>query len=252
LVALVALALLSTAHAQVFGSPWRHLYYSGLCLAGWLLGLALSRRGGTPEDESYARTGAMALLGAAYLSAAISKIIYGGWEWADGTPIQAIILGQEGLVAGGIVDAYRFWTVTTPHAAVAFSVATVAIEAAGPLMLAGRRMRRIVAFALLILHANIYLLTPVLYWQSMLLLVLFGLSSDPPPAEDDASRTPVFLTRRRVFAGCAAVLAPPRSSPSPTRLGAPRCMRRGRRPLATARAAARHAAVVAARPLHCR
>jgi hypothetical protein len=207
LVALVALALLSTAHAQVFGSPWRHLYYSGLCLTGWLLGLALSRRAGMLEDESYARTGAMALLGAAYLSAAISKIVYGGWEWGSGTPIQAIILGQEGLVSGGIVDAYRAWTVTTPLVAGAFSVATVVIEAAGPLLLCGSRVRRIVAFALLTLHANIYLLTPVLYWQSMLLLVLFGWSPDPPPAEDGAGRTPSFLARRWVFAGCAAVLA---------------------------------------------
>src|SRR4029078_13610503 len=76
-----------------------------------------------------------------------------------------------------------------------------------PLMLVGQRTRRIVAFALLTLHANIYLLTPVLYWQSMLLLVLFGLSSDPPPAQDDASRTPFLLARRWVFVGCVAVLA---------------------------------------------
>ena len=36
--------LLSAAHAQLFGSPWRHLFYSGLCLTGWLLGLAVGRR----------------------------------------------------------------------------------------------------------------------------------------------------------------------------------------------------------------
>ncbi len=207
LVALAALALLSSAHAQVFGSPWRHLYYSGLCLSGWLLGLAVSRRAGAPEDESYARTGAMALLGAAYLNAAISKIVHGGWEWASSTPIQAIILGQEGLVPGGIIDTYRSWTVTTPLVATVFAVATVAVESSGPLMLVGRRTRRTVALGLLLLHANIYVLTPVLYWQSMLLLVLFGLSSDPPSADDDSGRAPSLLTRPWVFAGCAALLA---------------------------------------------
>jgi hypothetical protein len=207
LVTVAALALLSTAHAQLFGSPWRHLYYSGLCLTGWLLGLAVSRRRGVPDDESYARTGAMALLGTAYLNAAISKIVFGGWEWASSTPIQAIILGQEGLVPGGIVDAYRNWTVTSPLLATAFAMATVVVEASGPLMLLGGRTRRMVALGLVLLHANIYVLTPVLYWQSMLLLVLFGFSSDPPAADDELAGVPSLLTRRWVFTGCAAMLA---------------------------------------------
>jgi hypothetical protein len=108
LLALGALTLLSTAHAQLFGSPWRHLFYSGLCLAGWLLGLALSRRRGAPMDESYARTGAIALLGAAYFNAGISKLVYGRWDWISAVPIQAVIVGQDGLVADDLVSIYRF------------------------------------------------------------------------------------------------------------------------------------------------
>src|SRR5262249_1922893 len=87
------LTLFSTVHAQLFGSPWRHLFYSGLCLSGWLLGLAVSRRAGSPQDESYARMGSIALLGAAYFNAGISKLVYGGLEWASGSPIQAVIIG---------------------------------------------------------------------------------------------------------------------------------------------------------------
>src|SRR5690348_15233061 len=80
--ALVALAVLSSVHAQLFGSPWRHLYYSGLCLAGWIAGQVAARRRGAPTDESYARTGALALLGAAYLNAGISKVVFGAADWA--------------------------------------------------------------------------------------------------------------------------------------------------------------------------
>src|SRR2546429_612054 len=68
LVPFIALMLLSSVHARLFGSPWRHLYYSGLCLFGWLMGLMVSRVGGRPSDESYARIGSLALLGAAYLN----------------------------------------------------------------------------------------------------------------------------------------------------------------------------------------
>jgi hypothetical protein len=83
-VALGVLALLSSAHAQLFGSPWRHLFYSGLCLAGWLSGLSGSRLRGTPIDESYACTGAIALLGAAYCNAGIGKLVYGSRDWSRG------------------------------------------------------------------------------------------------------------------------------------------------------------------------
>src|SRR6185295_4978241 len=96
LLSLGALIVLSTAHAQLFGSPWRHLFYSGVCLSGWLLGLVVSRRRGARLDESYARVGSIALLGAAYFNAGISKIVFGGAGWMSGLPIQAAIIGQVG------------------------------------------------------------------------------------------------------------------------------------------------------------
>ena len=168
LVALGALTLLSTAHTQILGSPWRHLFFSGLCLAGWLLGLIVARYRGAPADESYARTGGMALLGAAYLSSGISKIVYGGWAWTSGLPVQSAIVGQSGLIGEGIAGRYRFWVATRPLLASIFSTATVAFELAGPLMLVGRKTRLFVALGLIGMHANIYLLTEhILYWESM-------------------------------------------------------------------------------------
>jgi len=207
LVAVVALTLLSTAHAQLFGSPWRHLFYSGLCLCGWLLGLAFSRRRGAPTDEWFARTGALALLSAAYLNAGISKLVYGGWEWVSALPIQSVVVGQDGLVADGIASMYRTWVVTTPPAAIAFSVATVAFELAAPLMLVGSRARLIVAAGLLAMHANIYVLTDILYWESMVLLAVFGLSGDPPPQRETAQATVLSRSSPRAFVAAAVLLA---------------------------------------------
>ena len=205
--ALAALAVLSTAHAQLFGSPWRHLFFSGLCLLGWLLGLAVSRHEGAPTDESWARVGSMALLGAAYLNSGISKIVFGGVEWVSGLPVQVAIIGQDGLVPDGIVARYRSWVVTTPEAARAFSVATLGFELAGPLMLVGRTTRFLVAMGLLAMHTNIYLLTRhILYWESMVLLALFAFSSDGNVAETGSTTAPIRWIDRR-FVGSATLLA---------------------------------------------
>jgi len=173
-------------HAQLFGSPWRHLYYSGLCLTGWIAGQVVARRRGAPADESYARTGALALLGAAYLNAGVSKVVFGTGDWATNLPIQATIIGQDGLVPGGLLAAYRLVVVQTPTLAAAFSLLTVAFELSGPLMLVGRRAQWLVAGGLLAMHVNILLLTgEILYWEAMLLLAVFALVPD-----DAATATP--------------------------------------------------------------
>ena len=205
LAALAALSLLSAVHAQLFGSPWRHLFYSGLCLSGWLLGLAVSRARGMPGDESWARTGSLAMLGAAYLNAGISKAVYGGAEWISGIPIQAVVIGQDGLVKDSLLSAYRSWVVLTPAAAQFFAIATVVFELAGPLMLAGGWVRICVALGLLSMHANIYLLTHILYWESMVFLVLFGLSADGAAAHCGEPASASFADRK--FAAAAGVLA---------------------------------------------
>src|SRR5262249_46229189 len=87
-----ALTLFSTAPAQRFGPPLSPLYFSGLCLLGWLVGLAVSRRRGLVTDESDAHVASLALLGAAYLNAGISKVVYGGADWLSGVSIQAVIV----------------------------------------------------------------------------------------------------------------------------------------------------------------
>jgi hypothetical protein len=203
LVALVALGILNTAHAQLFGSPWRHLFFSGVCLAGWLLGLAVTRLRGAPQDESYARLGSIALLGAAYLSAGISKLSFGGPGWLSGLPIRAAIVAQDGLVPDSLITIYRGWIVGTPWAASAFAIATVGFELAGPLMILGRRTRAVVALGLVAMHFNIFVLMPILYWESMVLLLAFGLSADGP----GTAASPAAAPGGRRFQAVAAALA---------------------------------------------
>lgn len=205
LVSLGALALLSTAHAELFGSPWRHLYYSGLCLCGWLLGLAVSRWGGASADESYARIGATALLGAAYLNGGLSKLAFGGAEWSLGLPIQVIVIAQDGMVADTFASAYRSWVVTTPALAAFFAFATVIVELAAPLMIVSHPLRIVVALGLLAMHLNILVLTHILYWEAMVFLVVFGVL--PRERSSDAAElSSLALLRGRPFAVGAAVL----------------------------------------------
>ena len=186
--ALVALVLLSSVHARLFGSPWRHLYYSGLCLTGWIAGLVVARYRGAPANESWARTGALALLSAAYLNAGISKVVFGGVDWATSVPIQAVIIGQDGLAPGGILGAYRLLVVQTPALAAGLGLLTVVFELAGPLMLVGRRTRWLVAGGLFAMHVNILLLTgEILYWEAILFLAVFAVVPD----DDEAAATPM-------------------------------------------------------------
>ena len=213
LIPFIALMVLSGVHARLFGSPWRHLFYSGLCLAGWLLGLAVTRWRGAPTDESYARMGSIALLASAYLCAGISKMAFGGPAWLSGYPIQAVIVAQDGLAGRGVLDVYRRLVVETPALASLLSVLTVGFELGAPLMILGRTPRAVVALGLVAIHANIYLLTPILYWQAMLFLIVFGLSADVPSSEI-AQRLAISTgsdTRRfaaaAVLLGLAAVLA---------------------------------------------
>jgi len=185
--ALVALVLLSSVHARLFGSPWRHLYYSGLCLTGWIAGLVVARHRGAPANESFARTGALALLSAAYLNAGLSKVVFGGADWATNVPIQAVIIGQDGLVPGGILGAYRLLVIQTPALAAGLGLLTIAFELAGPLMLVGRRTRWLVAGGLFAMHINILLLTgEILYWEAILLLAVFAVVPD----DDEVAATP--------------------------------------------------------------
>ncbi|HXT00245.1 MAG TPA: hypothetical protein VN915_06195, partial [Elusimicrobiota bacterium] len=201
--ALFALLLLNTAHAQLLGTPSRNFFYSGACLAGWLLGALVARSRGAPEDESYALAGAVALLGAAYLNAGLSKLAFGGLGWTQGLPLQSIIIGRDNSDVG-FLGAFHAWILNAPSALRFLATATVVLELSGPLLLGGPLARRLVASGLLLMHASIFLLTRIRYWEAAALLVAFGLLPwEPVP--DDGGREP--FPSRRAFRTAACALA---------------------------------------------
>jgi hypothetical protein len=188
---LACLAMLSHVHGALVGSPWRHLYFSGTCLFGWALGAIVARRRGAPEDESLARIGAIATLGAAYANAGLSKLVYGGPAWLEGQSLRYTVVAQDGLVGTGALLHLRELVVGTPAVAAALAVGTVFFELAGPAMLVGPRTRAFVASGLVGMHLSIYVLTSIGYVEAVFLLTLFALPFAPgnePPAEWGPSR----------------------------------------------------------------
>src|SRR5262249_37916245 len=142
-----------------------------------------------------------------YLNAGISKLVYGGFDWLSGTPIQAVVIGQDGMVADSIISVYRSWVVNTPAVASFFSIATLGFELAAPLMLLGRRMRVFVALGLFVMHANIYVLTDILYWEAMVFLMDFGVLSPAPYSGVTLESDGQLHSSERTFAARAALLA---------------------------------------------
>lgn len=172
--ALVALGVLSHAHAQLDGSPWRHLYYSGLCLLGWLAGLGLARARRLADGEAHAIAGATALLGAAYFNAGLSKLVFGGPAWLAGETLRHAVVAQDGLVGDGLLHALRVAVAAHPAIAAGLASATVVFELGGVALLAGPRARLVVAAGLVAMHLTIFALTGIAYAESIVLLLTFA------------------------------------------------------------------------------
>lgn len=224
---LACLAMLSHTHAALEGGPWRHLFFSGTCLFGWTLGAIVARRRGAPEDESLARVGAIATLGAAYASAGISKLVYGGGAaWLEGQTLRYTVIAQEGLVGDGPLRSLRELVVGVPLIATVLAVATVGFELAGPAMLVGPRTRALVASGLVSMHFVIFLLTGIPYVEAVFLLVLFALpmrpGTEPPPEWGPSPRaaaiagvTLTLVTMVALARTGSPAPAPPRPPPPP-------------------------------------
>jgi hypothetical protein len=202
-VALVALAVLSHVHAALFGSPWRHLYFSGACLLGWLAGIVFARVRGAPEDERYARVGAIAVLGAAYFSSGLSKLVYGGLAWANGLTLRHAIITQDGLLGAGWLPSLRLEIVESPVIGAILGTLTIAFELGGAAFLVGPRVRTVIALGIVGMHTSILVLTGILYAESMVLLLAFGL----PFVKDDPARDIAPLPSRAAWWTSLALFA---------------------------------------------
>jgi hypothetical protein len=143
----------------------RFLFFSGSCLAGFLFASLVDRRLG--------ETGAVSALAATYLGAFFGKLMTPDWSSGIGPVIAAQhVWGHHfDSLAQAILDHSSF--------ARALGIFTLIAQASAILMPFSRRGRAFSCTLLLIFHIGVWLLTPILFPQAMILLVAFGYRALP-------------------------------------------------------------------------
>jgi hypothetical protein len=172
--ALVAMALMAESHAAVVGGPARNTFASGAVLLGWLGGLVWGRALGDGDREDLAESGALALLAATYVGAALSKLMALGVAWIDDHTLRALLLTQNRVSDHGLLARYAMLVVEHPRLSQALAGATVVIQLGAVALVLSARLRLVSAALLLAFHVNVALLTGIYYSGNMLLLVAFG------------------------------------------------------------------------------
>lgn len=203
LVALACMALLSEWITERFGATPHNMFYPGGMLLGWIAGLWYARTAaGGADREQLAEAGAVGVLAALYVGSGVSKVLHGGFGWADLTTLRSTILAQQGLGGWGWVEAYRSTVIENGRLAQVLAAGALGIELGGFLLLVNRSLRVFWGLLILGLHVNILLLCSIPYVEPMVLVPLFTL---PWPALLGR------LRRKRLIQ--AAVAAPPHTPP---------------------------------------
>ncbi|APR79813.1 Hypothetical protein A7982_05160 [Minicystis rosea] len=178
IVALASLALLCETHAALIEGPMRIFFATGATLVGWLAGLGYARllghRRDDGESERLAEMGAVAALCATYAGAIISKLWVAGFSWADAQSLRALIFSQRGILERSPFDVYALTVASQPSLAWALAAFTMVIQLGALIYPLSRRTRAICGTLLLGFHINVWMLTPILFTESMILLVAFS------------------------------------------------------------------------------
>ena len=177
LVTLATTALLSEWITERFGSTPHNMFYPGGMLLGWIAGLGYARAAsnGAEDREQLAEAGAVGVLAALYVGSGVSKILNGGFGWADTTTLRSTILAQQGLGGWKWVEAYRAAVIEHGRLAQALAAGALGIELGGFFLLVSRSLRVVWGLLLLGLHVNILLLCTIPYVEPMVLVPLFTL-----------------------------------------------------------------------------
>lgn len=186
LCALGAAAILCESHAALVGGPMRVFFTGGAVMLGWLAGLAFARRlerartAIEPGDEPGARAealgeaGAAAALAATYLGASVSKLLASGLSWADANALRVTVVSQRGLGGRSPLDLYASAVLASPALAWTLAALTLLIQTAAVLYPWSPRLRAAVGTLLLAFHLNVWALTPILFPQAMVMLVVLS------------------------------------------------------------------------------
>lgn len=173
---LIALAFLAETYAALHGGPYRANFFSGAMLLGWLVGSAWAQGAKlAPRDAlRFAEAGAVGMLSAAYVGAALSKLGGAGLAWADPNTLRAILLAHA-PGDGGFVDIVAGAIVARPWLAQALAASTLLLQLGACGYAWSRRSRLFVGLGLVAFHVGVAATTRIGYWQPVVLLLLFSL-----------------------------------------------------------------------------
>jgi hypothetical protein len=220
-VAILALAILTEAHAALMGGPMRNFFTSGAMLLGWLFGLGCAKRlddghERSPREraafaEQLAERGAVGALAATYVGAAISKLSISGAAWVESASLRAVVLSQHRVDDASFFGSYARAVGASPGLATLLSFAALVAQLSAVAMPFSRRLRMATGTLVLLFHLNAWALLHILYGEAIALTALFSypwarllarfFSGDPSP-DIDAS-----LSRTQVMRGLSPFVA---------------------------------------------
>ena len=138
---------------------------TGSALSGWLLGTLWARAIASPAlsgkalrhlEQQYAEATAVALVGATYCLAGVTKALHGGWQW-DHRVIWHVLFSFDNFETHGIT---RFLNdLITSDAALGDLLArlTIGIQIAAIAMVVGPRARLVFGSLILMVHGSMFL-----------------------------------------------------------------------------------------------
>ncbi|UJR84368.1 Hypothetical protein I5071_64470 [Sandaracinus amylolyticus] len=182
-VALAAMRVLFEAFASVLTVHHQTLYQMGAVLLGVVLGEAYAWAiGATRDDEpqrawwrraSYGLEGGLAIFAATYLSAATSKLRFGGMEWLSSSTIRMMAISHVEVGSESLPDALGRFVAESPRIASALEVATIVVQL-GAVLLVVPRLRRLAAAAIAAFHIGIWATSHILFVQPLVLAVVLA------------------------------------------------------------------------------
>jgi hypothetical protein len=163
--------------------PWYVLAVLAFCPAGhgWSVDRWLRERGGkkappasTPQvGYSWARYACWVAVAVPYVLAGLSKLRNGGWHWWHPTNLRSIIY-RDGLNPMEFEFSYWQWLIGAPDIIlIIIGVSTILGEAGFVLVLFSALARLLLTTLMLSMHAGIWLLQGVLFFDLFFMLLIF-------------------------------------------------------------------------------
>lgn len=163
LIALALRAVVAECNVAVTGQIAAEWHVSGLCLGGWIAGVAYaqyahdaSARGDDPVSRRFAEAGVTTGVVAMYVAAGVSKVLRAGFAWSRPEMIWHVAYASIRVDGDDVRSRLALALIEHPWLARASSTATLVVETGAFMMLVSRRWRQAVCLALIAMHMSFY------------------------------------------------------------------------------------------------